>query len=225
MTTLALAPAQAGLDNPYWDEVKDQVGPSDIPWDRGLSIGGIGDWSPMRRRFDLTSNYAWTVTDPATVAFVAKHIGRHAFDPLAGTGYWAHILGQLGIEVLCSDRKPPAPGSGNRYHQGDSTWVPVRQSDGIMAALRWGLGRTLLLSWPPYDQIIGEQVLAEYPGDRVVYIGEGMGGCCGNDGMFELLDREWTEIASHRPVQWYGLHDWVTVYERVQRPALTGGAS
>lgn len=219
MTTLVAT----RTDNPYWDAVKGDV--TRDPWEHGLNIGSLGNWNPTLGRFDHTGQYAWTVTDPPTVDFVAEHLGPDAFDPLAGSGYWAYLLGQRGISVLASDLTPPAEGSGNIYHKGTGTWVPVRRADAVDACREWGLGRALLLSWPPYDEPTGAAVLTAYLGDRVVYIGEGEGGCCGTDGMFDLFDREWVEVASHRPVQWYGLHDWVTVYERRQLPALVGGAS
>ena len=76
--------------------------------------------------------------------------------------------------------------------------------------------RTLLLAWPPYDDPIGEKALTAYAGTRVIYIGEMDGGCCGDDAMFQRLATEWREVAEIRPVQWAGLHDWVTVYDRVE---------
>jgi hypothetical protein len=32
--------------------------------------------------------------------------------------------------------------------------------------------------------------------------------------MFDALERDWAETVDHRPVQWFGMHDWVTVYDR-----------
>lgn len=219
MTALALSPTLTS--NPYWDAVHPHIRPNDFPWESGQQVGGLGDWGPMSRRLDYTSTYAWTITAPATVRFVAQHAGRDAVDPLAGSGYWAYLLGQVGCEVLASDLMPPAPSSGNEWHRGADTWVPVRRADAVDAVRSWGLGRTLLLSWPPYDDPIGALLVGAFPGDRIVYIGEGEGGCCGTGEMFELLRSGWVEVAEHRPVQWYGLHDWVTVYERVQRRAVT----
>jgi len=225
MTTLTLAPVQTGLVNPYWDSVRADVTQAERSWDRGLYVGNMDNWTPVAGRFSHTSEYAWTVTDPATVAFVAEHCGPLAYDPLAGSGYWAYLLGQSGVDVLTSDLMPPAPDSMNKYHRADTSWVPIVEADAVTACRSWGIGRTLLLSWPPYSEPIGELIVAAHPGDLIVYIGEGDGGCCGDDGMWELLALDWVEVASHRPVQWYGMHDWVTVYRRIQRPALTGGES
>jgi len=220
MTTLALRPTVTS--NAYWDAVKDHARPGGYSWSKGYEVGGAPDYDKWAKRWDFTSEYSWTITDPATVQFVATHTGPYVFDPFAGTGWWAHLLGQYGISVLASDLKPLAPGSTNTYHWGTGTWAPVRNADAVDAAQQWGWGRTLLLSWPPYDEPIGAAVLAAYPGDRVVYIGENDGGCCGDDAMHALLRNGWIEVACHQPVQWWGMHDFVTVYERAVRPAIGG---
>ena len=55
-----------------------------------------------------------------------------------------------------------------------------------------------------------------YNGKRVIYIGDGRGGATGDDRMHQILDTHWTEVDSRQPVLWWGQHDLVTVYERVQ---------
>lgn len=206
--------------NPYWDAVRDAV--HEEPegyWDPGPKVGGIGRVEEFGRRHDFTSRYSWSITDPATVAFVVEHLSARAVDPLAGNGYWAWLLGQQGIDVAASDLHP-ADGTGNQWHREGSVYVPVVQADAVDAVTVHGADRTLLLSWPPYDDPIGYRVLDAYSGSRVVFIGEGTGGCCGDDAMWSLLETEWSGVADHKPVQWYGMHDWVTVYER-----KSGGAS
>ncbi|MFJ1539201.1 hypothetical protein ACIODS_11730 [Micromonospora chalcea] len=48
----------------------------------------------------------------------------------------------------------------------------------------------------------------------MIYIGEDWGGCCGDDGLFEAFERDWTKVAERVPVQWDGMHDVVNVYGR-----------
>ncbi|GIE35938.1 hypothetical protein Ait01nite_089830 [Actinoplanes italicus] len=193
--------------NPYWDKVKDSV--TIDHWDKNPVVGGIGMLDKFTARHDLVSEYAWTITDPATVAFVVEHCGPQVVDPLAGSGYWAWLLGQHGIDVAASDLKPGA----SQWHS-HGVHLPVVNEEGPIAVRATGPERTLLLSWPPYSDPIGARLVQVYRGDRIVYIGEGPYGCCGDDDMWERLESGWTEVASHRPVQWHGLRDWVTVYER-----------
>lgn len=198
--------------NPYWLVVRD------LPGDE-FFMGLYGVWSPeahhsqpeLLRRNDLVRDYCWTITDPATLAFVAEHAGPAVVDIGAGTGYWAYQLVQLGVDVVAYDLAPPAS-SGNKWHSTGEQWFPVKV--GGPKAARRHPDRTLLLSWPPYDEPMGADTLRAYRGSRVVYIGEGEGGCTGDDKFHDLLTDGWTQVAEHEPVQWSGLHDRVFVYDR-----------
>jgi hypothetical protein len=134
-------------------------------------------------------------------------------DPLAGSGYWAYLMAQCGVDVIAADAAPPTFNQDhNRWHY-HGQHITVHKANAFDTVCEAHPQRSLLLSWPPYDAPIGVEVLRAFRGDRVVYIGEGEGGCCGDDVMFELLAAEWVEVTDHRPVQWYGIHDWITVYD------------
>jgi len=204
--------------NPYWDEVRDHVRDNDWQrWSTGKTVGNFqkdgGVYEMFKRRHELTSRYAWVITAPETVAFVVEHLGSAAIDPLGGSGYWAYLLGQAGVNTFASDVAPAGSGITNEWHR-DPPWTDMVQMDGVYAVQRAARERSLLLSWPPYGDPIGAQVLSAYTGDRVVYIGESKGGCCGDDDMHALLGEHWAQVAEHQPVQWWGMHDYVTVYDR-----------
>lgn len=206
MTALAVAPDAI---NTYWATVAQRVQPDHFS--PHLPVVDWTDGGPHRR--DMVSRFSWTITDPATVAFVTEHSGGRLVDPMAGSGWWARLLYAAGVDVHAVDLLPAHWGD-NPYHKAGISHMHVRQGDAVETASRFGWDRTLLLSWPPYDEPIGAETLAAYTGQRVIYIGEGWGGCCGSDRMFELLEVGWNEVAQHRPVQWWGMHDYVTVYER-----------
>ena len=44
----------------------------------------------------------------------------------------------------------------------------------------------------------------------------------GDEQMRLILDTEWTEVDSRQPVQWWGVHDRVTVYERMADETSAG---
>lgn len=205
--------------NPYWDTVAEHVEECRYEWDKGhyevgnpLNRDDDGTaWrgSVLERRWELVAKYAWTITDPGTLAFVDAFSTGRMVDPMAGTGYWAYLLSQIDIDVVCYDLEP----GGNHWHKDEEMFVPITQMDAV-DSVKLHADRTLLLAWPPYSHKIGHRTLQAYEGDRVVYVGEDQGGCCGDDDMFDLLNAEWNGIAAHRPVQWFGVHDLVTVYDR-----------
>lgn len=215
------------IDNPYWDLVKDRVHPTGSLW-RTPSVDSYGSYdrggvdaflARVRQAVEngtdrraLTKRFSWTITDPVTLAFIVEHSGGRLVDPMAGTGYWGYCLTQLGVDVVSYDIEPGI----NTYHADQPMHCTIRALAGV-DAVRMHADRTLFLSWPPMDEA-GAEILNAYAGSRVIHIGEGDGGCTGDERLFEQLAKGWTEVASRTPVQWDGIQDVVTVYTR-------GGAS
>jgi len=204
------------IDNPYWEAVKGCV---EIDSFRGNPV--VGEFRldrtvqqnmarfPNRQR--LVRKYCWTIPDPDTVAFVAKHGEGGLVDPIAGTGYWAYLLAQVGVDVACYDLNPGMAQITNGWHDPD-LYADVCAKD-CAEAVALHPDRTLFLSWPPFQQDVGARILMAYKGKRVIYIGEGQG-ATGDDELRRILDADWTEIDSRQPVQWWGVRDTVAVYER-----------
>lgn len=219
--TLSIIPK---IDNPYWEVVKDYVFEDRRPWGVEMQVDPFrlpdGSYrTDLRNRRDELEfvsrhenvrKYSWTITDPASVAFVAQWCqDQKVLDPLAGTGYWAYLLRQYGIDIVCSDADP----FNNSWHRGAKLHSKIVQQDAV-DAMRFHRDRILLLSWIPYGSPIGTDLLNQYTGNRIVYIGENECGCCADDDFFAKLEIGWDEVASHRPIQWFGMHDWITIYER-----------
>jgi hypothetical protein len=87
--------------------------------------------SPNRVR--LVRKYCWAVPDPDTVAFVATHVRGGLVDPIAGTGYWAYLLAQVGVDVVCYDLNPGAALLTNGWH-GEDLYAEVCAKDCAEAA-------------------------------------------------------------------------------------------
>ncbi len=204
------------IDNPYWEMVKNCVETDSF---RGNPV--VGEFrldrtveenmarSPNRQK--LVRKYCWTIPDPDTVAFVAAHARGGLVDPIAGTGYWAYLLAQVRVDVACYDLNPGKELITNGWHD-EVLYAEVCAKDCAEAAAMHP-DRTLFLSWPPFQQDVGARIMLAYKGKRVIYIGEGQG-ATGDEELRRILDSDWTEVDSHRPVQWWGVQDRVTVYER-----------
>src|ERR1700677_4623403 len=87
---------------------------------------------------------------PDAVPCVAKHAQGGLVDPIAGTGYWAYLLAQVGVDVVCYDLNPGTALTTNGWH-GDDLYAEICAKDGA-EAVAVHPDRTLFLSWPPYDQ-------------------------------------------------------------------------
>lgn len=226
----------ATTDNPYWEIVRTIPGDSfswecdkvwSPAWVATLATGTLID------RDDLCNEYAWAIADPASLAFTAKWLAPRAVEIGAGVGYWAWQLSQLGIDMLAYDLFPPQQTGQNHYHsprtaydralkdEVRSVFFDVRAGNHQMAAAY--PERTLFLCWPPYDDDMASLCLQAYQGKRLVFIGEDSGGCTADDAFFEALGKDWEEVAFHRPIQWFGMHDGITVYERKRSVPPTAG--
>jgi hypothetical protein len=208
------------IDNPFWDAVKDCVEPDSTnghpvvgEYRLDRSVADTVTKTPNRQR--LVRQYCWTISDPDTVTFIAGHARNGLVDPIAGTGYWAYLLAQLGVEVVCYDLNPGTVLHHNGWH-GEDLYAPVGEKDGA-EAVALHPDKTLFLSWPPYETDVGARILAAYTGNRLIYIGEGQG-ATGDCELRQALEKDWTEVDSHQPVQFWGVQDRVVVYER--SPAL-----
>ena len=283
------------IQNPYWEIVdtlpRDELYPFNANAPRSIEsyprIRAYDRYSGETRtleelealpdRTSLTRQYAWSLTPPASVDFVLEHLdGRPVVEVGAGTGYWAWLLTQAGIDVNAYDSDPPSKGRNNwhaprskiwheyteeerrKYRerteglvrttaelkeltkdsehpylpelstelpQGDWTegpdgtpgneFVPVLQGGSEVLELPENRTRVLFLSWPPYDNDMGAEVVRAYQGDTIIYLGEREGGCCGSDTMFQLLDEGWEGVARcSQHVQWSGIHDHLMTYKR-----------
>jgi len=187
------------------------------PYPEGHARAGEHDMlSSFQRREPMVKRFAWSVTAPATVDFVAEHAGELLLDPMAGTGYWAYLLRQCGVGVLASDLHGGA-GNANPWHPEANAWTDVERGDALdtLAAMGGAPGHTLLLAWPPCGDPVANLALVAYTGTRVIYIGEEWG-CTADDEFHQRLESHWQLVAAHVPVCWDGIHDRVLVYERKQ---------
>jgi hypothetical protein len=207
------------------------VAPDDEPnplywlWKRYSSSSPSG-----RRRFHMdewyarkyaTRAYAWAVPSPSVIQSIAS------WGPIlevgAGRGYWAKLIADAGVDIIATDPYSP-----------EDAFYPIEKLTDVEAVKKYGAGRTLLLIWPPYDMSVAFNALRafeEVGGRRLIYIGEGVGGCTGDDPFHEAAglgtswrhdegdpvadNRGWEVTGTeHDLPNWDGIHDSVYFIER-----------
>lgn len=185
---------------------------------------------------DLRRRFSFAIPNLEALDTIAGHSPGGVVEIGAGGGYWAMLLQQRGVDVIAYDPDPPGSGA-TTWHSGRA-WTAVHHGDHTKAAGH--PTRTLMLCWPSYDEPWSAQALEHYRGDTVIYIGEGPGGCTGDDRMHALLGEPpscwhhdddynelpcpddcpanvpplFREIADVEIPQWAGIHDWLRVYRR-----------
>ncbi len=201
----------------YLDELRVSV-PRDRLW---LGFGHSAGADDCFSTFEITSKsirdyrapmvqrYSWAI--PCEEALQVLVALSPVVEMGAGTGYWTHLLRERGVDVVAYDQMPPDGSDSNGFHRGATPWTSVLIGSPQM--LEGHAHRTLLLCWPPMTDMAAE-CLRVYRGSTVVYVGEGNGGCTGDDVFHEALGRNFVQKQEVCIPQWGGIHDYMTVWSR-----------
>ena len=103
----------------------------------------------------------------------------------AGRAYWASVLsGSIWENGIATDLKTAEKSDKNEIY------YPVESLSAVDAVKKYQT-ETLLTIWPSYDDSYAFDALTEFKGKRVVYVGEGSGGCTADDNFHNLLSEKW----------------------------------
>ena len=155
------------------------------------------DWLALKAA--LARHFAWAVPTEAAIETMRRYAGA-VVEIGAGSGYWAWLLRQAGMNVAAYDSDPP------RF-----TWSRVDR--GGDAAVRDHPDKTLFLCWPPWASTMGTNALEGYCGEYVFYVGEWMGGSA-EPRFFALLTAQFEAIDGAAIPQWHSRDDRLFVFRR-----------
>lgn len=189
-------------------------------------------------REEFNRNFGWSVPTLDVINQLKEFIGNdQVLEVGAGKGTWAKLMQDAGIQVtptdLFSGRPHDNPDEPSRINEDNQYWkkeyiedeglevdrntfTPVYKMDAEQAVKTFGDHTVLFLNWPPYDNPMANNAIQNFSGNKIIYIGEGMGGCTGDDCFHNNLENEWTEVDQLCIPQWPGIHDCVTLYVRKQ---------
>jgi hypothetical protein len=133
-----------------------------------------------------------------------------------GLGFTESLAIKKNCDIVCVDLYPDP--KENRYFDNSATsYTEVIKMDAVQAVLKWP-ERNVFMAWPPYNRPMADNVAqAMAPGGTLIYIGEGAGGCTGDDGFFFTLEKEFQEIETEANIpRWRGIYDEVRVFKKHQ---------
>ena len=189
------------LENPYLHEFLA------LPVDHRANGEPINDQEQTRggeyhaHRQHMVNRYSWAVpTRDAIEAIKARSV--RVLELGAGSGYWAYLMAQVGIDVLAFDPFPP-----------QQCWYPIHiptpETPGEHS------DRALLLCWPPRHHPMAFDALSAYRGDTVIYVGEHFRGNA-EGFFFNELWKNWREIDRVEIPRWFNRTDDLRAYTRVR---------
>lgn len=156
-------------------------------------------------RTELAGKYAWAVPNDEAIRTIQKE--GPIVEIGAGTGYWAYLLRQVGVEVHAYDAKP-----GHNHWCSHDPWthVEVGGPEKVLDHPQC----TLMLCWPPYNESLAHDCVELYTGTTVVYIGEDPYGCTGDSAYHEYMDRRFKRANTVSIPQWFSINDYLEVWHR-----------
>lgn len=164
---------------------------------------GIRGLSRMiMERMALCLKYSFAIPDADILEEIKIFSEGKVVEIGAGTGYWARMLHDVGVDIIASDI----------YRDRNDYYFPISKVNKETVA-KMG-HRTLMLCWPPYDSNMAFDFLSFYSGDRLVYIGESCGGCTANDKFFDELQLKWKLVNEVDVYSWVGICDACYFYVR-----------
>jgi hypothetical protein len=194
------------MDNPYLEESRQYIFSNLFANGEFPDHHKLADCYLARERF--VKEYAWAIPNELALETIAKY--SPIIEIGAGSGYWARLLSDMGVDIVAYDISPFSnPIDGNAYTF-TKEWFDVKKGDGREKLIAGS--RTLFMCWPPLHG--GDDTLSLYTGQTLIYVGEGEGGCTGNDRFQEMIDNDFDLVDVVNIPQWDGIHDRLRVYNR-----------
>lgn len=191
-----------GLINPYLEFYRAM--PTACRRDPSVPVSAAELLSPqwLHLKAAIAGHFAWAVPTEQAVRTVLKYSAR-VVEIGAGSGFWAWMMRQAGIEVVAFDT-----------NQAPFKWSEVALGD--ERAVLSCPDHALFLCWPPWNSDMACNALTGHCGDYLVYVGEWMGGCA-NPRFFALLSLTYDAIDVVDLPQWYNRDDRLMIFRRKMR--------
>ncbi len=180
-------------NNPLWDEFV------------RIHYSSASEQRARQQGYRLARQYAWAITEPASVRWIARYLGPCAVEMGAGLGYWCWQLSQHGVDIFAYDIAPSREAvdltqplvyeEGQGYQIGWRVlFYPVQQ--GTPVILQQHEKRTLFLCYPPVHDPMAEECLRDYRGSTLVLIAPS--GSTATPDFFLQLKSAWKKIDERR---------------------------
>lgn len=129
----------------------------------------------------------------------------------AGTGFWSALIDAGGGDIIATD---VVEQDGMQYALPHGAFHTVERLEASEAVARHP-DRNVLCVWPCYGRTWASEMARRMaPGKRLLLVGEMRGGCCADDGLFDVLDHAFEVIERIMLPRWPMIKDSMAVYEK-----------
>ena len=163
------------------------------------------------------NNVGYALLSDKWISLLADYLkDKRCLEIMAGTGALSYFLRQKDVFLITTDNHSWRNDNWENRH-----WATIEEIDAVEAIKKYGVNIDyIIMSWPPYDNPIAYNCLIAIketnPDIKIIYIGEGPGGCTGDDKFHETaiwLEDEKIENINQYFQRFDGLHDYVALLE------------
>ena len=176
-------------------------------------------------KFDFINISSFALITKTWVKPLAEYIGdKKCLEIMAGKGVLAKALSDYGVEIIATDnytwkwhrKRDKKEG---QIVKSEELWCDVLNIDCLEAINKYGSGISYIIcSWPPYESTdLHKSLLLMRKVNsacKLIYIGEGKGGCTAEDGFFNEA-RVITSDAQFNSISKL-LRSWQGMYDKIQ---------
>lgn len=171
----------------------------------------------MTMRDSYIRQYGFYIVSEGFIENTVNFFGKsRILEVGAGSGFLSACLQSSGIDIIPTDVHL----TDNRYGF-KKLYTEVLEEDSVkyLKNNRDNFD-TLLMSWPNYSSTFAYKIVKNMaPGQTLIYIGEGYGGCTADDNFFDYMEKhsEVLELETNKfnesSFSWAGIHDRVQIFK------------
>jgi hypothetical protein len=172
-----------------------------------------GSISRFQLRAESLEKYSYAIPDQEAIEALVEY--SPVVEIGCGLGYWAHLVQQAGGEISPYDINVNDEGLVKLYRRDTYVKPYTEVFKGGSEVLEQHADKTLFLCWPPYDEsmaYVASQTYLNNGGKTIIYVGEGNGGCTGDDQFHELLEERMERVKSIYIPVWDSIHDRMEIW-------------
>lgn len=165
------------------------------------------DRNDYTRRFTFTKEIGWHIPNQKLIDLLVSHSPMLSVG--CGLAVTEKIAQQNGCDIIMTDLDPTP---NNNYCSGD--FSNIIQMDAVDAVKKYS-NRNLFMAWPPYDNPMAYNCVKHMKiGKILIYVGEGGGGCTGDDQFHNFLYTNFEQLDTVDLPRWFGINDYGAIYKK-----------
>ena len=175
-------------------------------------------------RMEYTMSISWMSFDRSTINWIASFLKRYSsisevFEIGAGNGLLSALMNHRETQEKHSFNWWATDPMLSHGSSPEKQYSKVEELDASQAVSKYGPTSQMMTSiWPSHNESWAGDAIKQFRllpcnNERfVLYGGESEGGMTGDDAMFEEFDNHWTIVGKFDCPQWWGIHDYLTLY-------------